>query len=101
MAWHPVCGLDQIPEGISPHRVGTQAMLLVRDGDAVHAIDAVCPHKFGPLEDGDVQDGCIVCPLHDAGFRLDDGAPRPGDEWGGRLPVHRTQVRDGTVFVDV
>lgn len=99
MAWHDVCDLAGLREGITPHRIGTQALLLVRDGDAVHAVDTLCPHKFGPLEDGDVEDGCIVCPLHDAGFRLTDGAPRDGDAWAGTLPIHPARVVDGRVEV--
>ena len=54
--------------------IGDLKILLVRDGDVVHALGAECPHAGAPLADGAVCDGRIVCPWHKASFRLDDGA---------------------------
>ena len=54
--------------------IGGLKILLVRDGDAVHAFGAECPHAGAPLAEGAVCDGRIVCPWHKASFRLQDGA---------------------------
>jgi len=54
--------------------IGDEKILLVRDGDAVRAYSALCPHAGGPLEEGAVCDGRIVCPWHKGTFRLSDGA---------------------------
>jgi nitrite reductase (NADH) small subunit len=46
------------------------------------AVDAVCPHADGPLQDGLVADGCVTCPLHGWRFDLRDGSrigARDGD----------------------
>ncbi len=59
-----------------PYKVtvdGTE-MILVRDGDQVHAYQAKCPHAGAPLEQGVVCDGRIVCPWHKGMFALADGA---------------------------
>jgi nitrite reductase/ring-hydroxylating ferredoxin subunit len=40
----------------------------------VGALDARCPHRGAPMDEGAVRDGCIVCPWHGSVFRLADGA---------------------------
>jgi len=30
----------------------------------VSAIDGICPHQGGPLADGPIEGGCVVCPWH-------------------------------------
>lgn len=37
------------------------------------ALAARCSHAGGPLDEGDVVDGCIRCPWHGSTFRPDDG----------------------------
>jgi NADPH-dependent 2,4-dienoyl-CoA reductase/sulfur reductase-like enzyme/nitrite reductase/ring-hydroxylating ferredoxin subunit len=54
--------------------IGEEKILLVRDGDAVRAYSALCPHAGGPLEEGAVCHGRIVCPWHKGTFRQSDGA---------------------------
>lgn len=39
----------------------------------VFATQAACPHKGGPLADGILGDGKIVCPLHTYKFQLTSG----------------------------
>jgi NADPH-dependent 2,4-dienoyl-CoA reductase/sulfur reductase-like enzyme/nitrite reductase/ring-hydroxylating ferredoxin subunit len=54
--------------------IADKKILLVRDGDAVRAYSAVCPHAQAPLEEGAICNGRIVCPWHKATFRVSDGA---------------------------
>jgi NADPH-dependent 2,4-dienoyl-CoA reductase/sulfur reductase-like enzyme/nitrite reductase/ring-hydroxylating ferredoxin subunit len=49
-------------------------IILVRDGNAVRAFGAICPHAGAPLEEGVVCAGRIVCPWHKAMFAIGDGA---------------------------
>jgi nitrite reductase/ring-hydroxylating ferredoxin subunit len=48
------------------------AVFLLSDG-SVRALDAVCPHRGGPLADGQADASVVVCPLHAYAFRFDDG----------------------------
>jgi nitrite reductase/ring-hydroxylating ferredoxin subunit len=59
-------------------RAGVNDLVLVRIGDTVHALHAVCAHAGGPLAQGTVVDGCIECPWHASRFRLTDGRLRRG-----------------------
>ncbi|WP_281664424.1 FAD-dependent oxidoreductase [Paraburkholderia fungorum] len=50
-----------------------ESILLVRDGDTVHAYGANCPHAGGPLEQGALCEGRIVCPWHKGSFDVATG----------------------------
>jgi nitrite reductase/ring-hydroxylating ferredoxin subunit/uncharacterized membrane protein len=41
--------------------------------DGVHVLENRCTHRGGPLAEGSVADGCIVCPWHGSRFALVDG----------------------------
>jgi nitrite reductase (NADH) small subunit len=69
--------LAQIPAGegrvfqVGGRRV---AVFHARDG-SVYATQAECPHRGGPLADGLVGGGSLICPLHGRKFDLRSGAP--------------------------
>lgn len=97
--WTPVLADAELGDG--EHRrvdaAGT-AVLLWRDGDAVHAISATCSHMGGPLDEGEFADGCVTCPWHGSIFRLRDGGIERGPACV-RQPVYRTRVTDGQIEV--
>ena len=41
----------------------------------LHATQAKCPHRHGPLADGIIGGGRVVCPLHSFKFGLECGQP--------------------------
>jgi nitrite reductase [NAD(P)H] small subunit len=59
------------------------AVFRLRDG-SVRALDAVCPHKGGPLADGQIDLKQVVCPLHLNAWDLTTGCSLSG------LPALRT-----------
>jgi nitrite reductase/ring-hydroxylating ferredoxin subunit/uncharacterized membrane protein len=74
-------------------------LLLTRRNGAVIALADRCTHRGGPLHEGQVRDGCVVCPWHDSAFSLDDGsvqggpATRPQPQFDTRIENGRLQVR--------
>jgi NADPH-dependent 2,4-dienoyl-CoA reductase/sulfur reductase-like enzyme/nitrite reductase/ring-hydroxylating ferredoxin subunit len=79
--------------------VDGQKILIVRDGDAVRAYSAVCPHAGAPLEEGALCNGRIVCPWHKGAFRIADGAlmePPPLDA----LASYPVRVDGDDIFVE-
>lgn len=59
-------------------RAGINDLVVVRLGETVHALHAVCAHAGGPLDQGMIVDGCVECPWHASRFRLSDGLARQG-----------------------
>ena len=67
--------IEQIPLGEGrTFQVGgeTVAVFRPRDG-SLCAIEALCPHRQGPLADGFVGGGKVYCPLHGFAFDLTTG----------------------------
>ena len=48
------------------------AVFRLRDG-SLRALDAVCPHRGGPLADSLIDGRVVVCPLHGHTYELDSG----------------------------
>ena len=55
------------------------AVFRLRSG-AVHAVSAVCPHKGGPIADGQIDGSIVLCPLHMNAFELSTGCSTTGQE---------------------
>ncbi len=71
---------------------------LVKQGERVFAMGARCSHAGGPLHQGWVVDGGLVCPWHGSRYDLETGQPSSGPS---TCPQPRYQVRlvDGMVEV--
>lgn len=54
------------------------AVFRARDG-RLYATQAGCPHRGGPLADGLVGDGSVICPLHAYRFDLSSGGSLGND----------------------
>ncbi len=50
-----------------------EGVLIIRQGDDVFAVAAMCPHQYAPLIGGDIEDGVLICPLHGWRFALKTG----------------------------
>jgi nitrite reductase (NADH) small subunit len=64
------------------------AVFRMRDG-SVRALDAVCPHRGGPLSDGLADNRVVICPLHSYTYDLSTGEEVANGGTGVRsYPVH-------------
>jgi nitrite reductase/ring-hydroxylating ferredoxin subunit/uncharacterized membrane protein len=67
-------GLPDIPEGgPTKLRAGINDLAVIRNGDRILAVHAVCAHAGGPLPEGKIVGDAIECPWHGSRFRLADG----------------------------
>ena len=78
--------------------VAGEKILLVRHNGAVSAIGAECPHAGGPLAEGMLADGQVICPWHKARFCVRTGArlePPALDA----LPFYPVEIIDGDIVL--
>jgi len=76
---------------------GVRIVLVKQDG-RIYAVGEICGHLGGPLAEGRVENGAIVCPWHGSRFALEDGRVLDGPATMPQ-PCFETRVRDG--FVEV
>jgi nitrite reductase/ring-hydroxylating ferredoxin subunit len=91
-----LAGLDDAG-GMLPVTIGPRDVLVVRDGDAVRAVDRACPHEGFPLDEGQVARGVLTCPAHGWRFALETGACLGVGE---DLRTYRVHVDGEDVLVD-
>ncbi len=93
--------LADIPDGgaVCAH-VGSRAIALFRKGSEVFALDDECTHAGGPLSEGEIDAGSVVCPWHAACFDLQSGRvlSRPASLDANSYPV---KVQAGEVWVEL
>lgn len=72
--WTSVAAAADVTE--RPRRVFADEapVVLFRRGDDVVALDARCPHRGAPMDEGTLNDACITCPWHGSTFRVTDGS---------------------------
>ena len=71
---HDVCADDELAEGVlRTFEVAGRQILVTRVDGVCHAVGATCPHAGGPLGEGVLHDGVVICPWHKAAFRVATG----------------------------
>jgi nitrite reductase/ring-hydroxylating ferredoxin subunit/DMSO/TMAO reductase YedYZ heme-binding membrane subunit len=98
-SWVDVGEARRIPDGRARIVCASGERIAVfRYGNKVSAVSNVCQHQNGPLGEGKIVGGCIVCPWHGYEYAPDTGsAPPPFTE---SVPTFRSEVRDGRIYVD-
>jgi nitrite reductase/ring-hydroxylating ferredoxin subunit/uncharacterized membrane protein len=79
-------------------RAGDANVLLVRQHGRVCALIETCSHLGGPLSEGTLKDGSVVCPWHGSEFSLDDGRVLQGPSTHDQ-PRVEVRERDGRIEV--
>jgi len=55
---------DLPPESVHEAMIDGSLYAICRVGAEVRALSGVCPHRGGPLGQGQIHDGRLVCPYH-------------------------------------
>jgi nitrite reductase/ring-hydroxylating ferredoxin subunit/uncharacterized membrane protein len=98
--WQDVLDEGDLVEGkLVGASVGEVDIVLVRQGQTIHAMDDRCAHLGCALHKGKLEDGIVVCPCHGSAFALDGTvvrgpatADQPGLDTrlhGGKIQVRR------------
>jgi nitrite reductase/ring-hydroxylating ferredoxin subunit len=97
--WTDVLAEEELADG-RPRcvEVDGSPVLVVRDRGELVALSDRCAHRGGPLHEGEIEDGCVVCPLHGSRFRLRDGSVERGPS-AYPQPVWEIRARAGRIEV--
>lgn len=88
-----VADVSELPAGsCRAYLVGGRKIAVYHTGRGFFATDEACPHRGGPLSEGDILGDEIVCPWHLWSFRLDTGL-NPASPPGGEVRVRTHEVR--------
>jgi 3-phenylpropionate/trans-cinnamate dioxygenase ferredoxin subunit len=72
---HKIASASDVPPGTTRRVVVEGQEILICNVDGKYfAIEDVCTHDGGPLDQGDLEGACIVCPRHGATFDVRTGA---------------------------
>jgi nitrite reductase/ring-hydroxylating ferredoxin subunit/uncharacterized membrane protein len=97
--WTKAMAVEDLAEGtLRKVAVAGVDVLLSRREGRISAIANTCTHRGGPLDQGEVDDGCVTCPLHGSVFRLDDGSIIRGPA-SAPQPAFDVRVSDGQIEV--
>jgi nitrite reductase/ring-hydroxylating ferredoxin subunit/uncharacterized membrane protein len=94
-----IMSAEELKEG-QPTRAmaGDTPIVLVRQGGLIYALAERCSHLGGPLSEGLVEDGGIVCPWHGSRFALEDGSVLDGPSTY-QQPCLQARIRNGQIEV--
>jgi len=101
MTFVPVARADEIPvgHGAFVERDGLPLAVFNAGDGRFYATGATCPHEDGPLSEGWLEGGTVVCPWH--GFDFDLATGRCNVDEGLAVPVYAARVTGGVVEVDL
>jgi len=95
----PVLRSDALADNtMTRARVGKADVLLVRQNGRVCALAHDCAHLGGPLSEGTLKDGSVICPWHGSEFALEDGRVLTGPSTHNQ-PCLEVRERDGQIEV--
>ena len=85
--------------------IGKSAIIMVGDKEIAlfnykgeyYAIDNTCPHKGGPLGEGRIEEGILICPGHEWRFELKTGwCPQNPELYTEVYPV---KIHDEKIYI--
>jgi nitrite reductase (NADH) small subunit len=77
---------------------GTKTLCIANVDGVIRALDNECPHRGGPLAEGMIEEGKLICPWHAWAFDPATGATSSSQE---RVAVYPVTVEGEEVFVTI
>ena len=95
-----VGAVDSFPAGAGVMAVvGRRHLAIFRLDGEFFAIDNLCLHQAGPLCEGEVEDGIVICPWHGWAYQIRTGILVQDGKVG--VSCHEVRVVGGDVQVRV
>jgi nitrite reductase (NADH) small subunit len=71
-----ICSESELPTAgaLKEFTVAARSLCVANVGGKICVLDGTCPHEGGPLGEGSIEDGKVVCPWHAYAFDPCTGA---------------------------
>ncbi|MFI5268649.1 MAG: Rieske (2Fe-2S) protein [Chloroflexota bacterium] len=100
--FHPVAGVDDLPAGqVREVEVDGRKLALANVRGQVYALGGVCLHQGGPVGQGRIRGGYVVCPWHAYMYDPKDGSVAHPKGETARLQTYPVEVEDGQIYVSL
>lgn len=99
MEWYKIDPGPLDMDGITTVVAAGRALCITRTSDGFGALDNRCPHQGGPLGDGHIENGYVICPWHGYEYHPCIGQPPPG--FTDAATGYRVEQRDDGVYVEL
>jgi len=81
--------------------VGDNSILLTKISGKIYAMDSVCSHEGGPLEEGELEGYTVICPWHHGKFDIRTAKASPETDWVTDLTSRSVVVDDSTGEISI
>jgi len=78
---------------------GDKTVCVANVNGTVTAMENICLHRGGPLGQGEIENGKVVCPWH--GWEWDPGTGQATHNAKAKLEVYPLKVENGDVLIDL
>lgn len=96
-----VCTQSELPGSgsVREFTVNGRALCVANVDGTICVLNGACPHEEGPLGEGSVENGRIVCPWH--GYAFDARTGQAEDDPTLKAEVFEARVEDGELRVRI
>lgn len=94
-----VCSQSELPQSgmVREFSVAGRGLCVANVDGAISVLDGTCPHEGGPLGEGTIENGRVVCPWHAFAFDVHTGEAE--DDPGLRAEVLEARVENNELRV--
>ncbi len=95
-----ICDRKDLPKSgdVKEMSAAGRPLCIANVDGVIRALDNECPHHGGPLGEGMIENGKVVCPWHAWSFDLVTGI---ADEENERVAVFPVSTKGDEVFVEI
>lgn len=79
--------------------IGDKTICVANVNGTISAMDNVCLHRGGPLGEGTIEGGKVVCPWH--GWAWDPKTGEAAHNPNAKIAVYPVKVEDGDVLIEL
>lgn len=96
-----ICSEKQLPEEGQAREVifHEKQFCVARSGGEIAVMDNLCPHQEGPLGQGLVENGCVVCPWHAWAFDMKTGQAQHTER--AKVRIYPAKVESGALLIEL